>query len=279
MQITIPFIRKNPILQAEFRYQRFVIERGRVGRIWIVLAALLLIPGLITSIVYSGFALANLSFIRTPTWLEPFNSLLNLGNATLLIISLSVYPVVTLITLGLASNSIRREKIGQTWDVLRLTDVDANQLVFGKWWASLRALLGDHIMVTLLRIGLIAYYLVALLPILRAQAGMEPLNNTVALLWMAPLAIVYSVMDAALTTSFGVIATIPDDEIGAIAGGVTIVGRIFMSVFAVGLLVVVCWQLRTSMLAAFALSLAGIGIYALLLLASLFVARWLVRTV
>lgn len=279
MQLSPVFTRQNPILQAEFRHQRFVIERGRVGRIWILLAALLLIPGLLTTIVYSAFALANLAFVDIPDWLAPAQPLMDFANTVLLIISLSTYPVVTLITLGLASNSIRREKIGQTWDVLRLTDINGNQLIFGKWWASLRALLGDHIMVTVLRIGLIAYYLVFLLPFLRAADGLPILNNTLTFTWMALIAVIYGVLDAALTASLGVIATIPDDEIGAVTGSFTIVGRIFLSIFAAVLLVIVFLQLRTSALAALLLSLGGIAVYVGLLLASLLVARWLVRNV
>lgn len=277
MQVQTIFSRRNPILQAEFRYQRFVIERGRVGRIWILLAALLLIPGLVTALVYSGFALAGLRFITIPTWLAPFQSLIDVGTTVLIIIGLAVYPVVTLITLGLASNSIRREKVGQTWDVLRLTDVDGNQLVFGKWWASLRALVGDHIMVTLLRIGLIAYYLVFILPALSAAQGGPPLNNTLVFCWLAVFAVIYGVLDAALTAAFGVIATIPDDELGAVTGSITIVGRIFMALFAMGLLAFVLWQLRISLLAALLPAFSGLFVYGALLLLALFIARWLIR--
>ena len=38
-------------------------------------------------------------------------------------------------TLALASDTVLREKSVGTWDTLILTDVDARQLVLGKWWA------------------------------------------------------------------------------------------------------------------------------------------------
>ena len=75
------------------------------------------------------------------------------------IMTVAMYPVVTLITFALSANSVRREKTGHTWDYLRLTELDPQQIVIGKWWASLRALNGDHGMVMVLRLGVSVVFL------------------------------------------------------------------------------------------------------------------------
>src|SRR6185312_1237435 len=71
--------------------------------------------------------------------------------ALLLTMMIAMSVVVTFVNMALASNSIGREKEGKTWDTLRLTDVGAERIVLGKWWASLRALNGDYVMVAILR--------------------------------------------------------------------------------------------------------------------------------
>ena len=40
----------------------------------------------------------------------------------------------------LASSTIAREKRGLTWESLLLTGVDARQIIYGKWWATMRTL-------------------------------------------------------------------------------------------------------------------------------------------
>ena len=66
---------------------------------------------------------------------------------SLLVMNLALYVVVTLVTLALAASSISREQAAHTWDHLLLTNMTARQIVQGKWWATLRALWGDHLMV------------------------------------------------------------------------------------------------------------------------------------
>lgn len=280
---TTIFSRRNPILRAEFHYQRFVIQRGRNGTFWIVLAALLVIPAIIGALVFSAFALAgiNLNITALPPWAASIEVLLQLLFVALLVVNLSLYPVVTLITLGLSSNSIRREKVGHTWDVLRLTDIDGNALVFGKWWASLRALLGDQVMVTVLRMGLIASYLVFALPWFTTQAGYlaAPTNTTALFLALFPFTLAYGVLDSALTAAFGVLATIPDDAEGAIVGGIAIVGRIFVSGMAGALLLYVMYQLAFSVMVAFAAAFAGLLLWMALVWLTLWTARRLIQGV
>ena len=137
----------NPVLSSEFRYQRFVIERSRSGRFWIFLAILLVAPSLLISLVYSTGLLSNL--FPVVEWHQiPDTWHLNMLYV-LIVANVSMYAVVTLVTIGLSSSSIRREKVKHTWSLLRLTNVSSTEIVLGKWWASIRALNGDQAMVFL----------------------------------------------------------------------------------------------------------------------------------
>jgi hypothetical protein len=69
----------------------------------------------------------------------------------------ALYIVVTLVSLALAASSIGRELESHTWDNLLLTNMTARQIVQGKWWASLRTLWGDQLMVLILRLGFVAW--------------------------------------------------------------------------------------------------------------------------
>ncbi|HRF99264.1 MAG TPA: hypothetical protein PLZ51_28825, partial [Aggregatilineales bacterium] len=71
---------------------------------------------------------------------------------------------------------ITRERKGQTWDVLVLTNVDARQIVLGKWWASLVALWGDHAMIGFLRVGLVCGAVVSLEPFYGTKLAPAPLG-------------------------------------------------------------------------------------------------------
>jgi len=201
----------NPIVRAEFKHQRFVIERGRVGWVWIALAALLVVPSLVASLGYIGAILLD---YQAYEFLNNWQS-----NITLMLVvaNMSMYPVVTLMTIGLARNSISREKDKHTWGILRLTNIQNRQLIDGKWWASLWALNGDHGMVNLLRVGLLATYLVTAMPVLHAQnLGIIAPYRLYFLIFM-PLFIIHGLLDAALSAIIGIIAAIPDEEWGTVA--------------------------------------------------------------
>lgn len=215
---------QNPIVRAEFRHQRFVIERGRVGRLWILLAAALVIPSLLAAIFYTGVGLISV--------VQPDVALMFVDSSTLIIVllvvmAISLYAVVTLITLALSANSIRREKDGHTWDHLRLTDLSARQIVWGKWWASLWALNGDHLMVAVLRVGVVAYATLYLLPWFAAGRGF----GTVAFANYIPalilVTLIYSAFDAALTAAMGILAAVPDETAGTISASFILSLRAF----------------------------------------------------
>ena len=234
MQRTLPSPFRTIIAQAEFRHQRYVIESSRSSRGWILLAVLLLAPGLLMSLVAFGFALFGIDpadVIAGPSSLG--NDLLSMlgtaGMVSLVTMNFALYPVVLLITLGLSANSITREKTAHTWELLLLTNIDSRQLVWGKWWASLRALWGDHMMLAILRIGWVA--------LLIAQAGDAlpdgalgiPARLEHLMVWTL-LLVAYTTLDAAFTAALGVavpLSNLPNTLTGAIVLGVRVFGVVF----------------------------------------------------
>lgn len=200
---------QHPITRAELNYQGHLIETSRAGAVWIWMAAILLIPAAVISIVFFVGALLN-QFI--PGGVHPFSDDLaahlgNLGAVHLLAMNLALYLVLTMITLGLASNSISREKRGKTWENLLLTGVSARHIVWGKWWATLWALWGDHAMASVLRLGVVAW----LVYLMGSEALYQPIIPFLPIVLSyivvgALLLMLYAIVDAALTAALGILA-------------------------------------------------------------------------
>lgn len=197
----------NPIVDAEFRHQRFVIQRGRVGLIWIALAALMVVPALLTSIAYTVAAFMMPVFPDARRVLEIANDGFTAG-LLIAIMNVAMYPVVTLVTFGLAANSINREKSGKTWDNLRLTRLEPRQIVVGKWWASVRALNGDHVMITTLRFGVASAVVMIFHNIIVTPFGIAPQWTILPILLV--ITIVYGLLDAALSAALGIAGAMVD---------------------------------------------------------------------
>ncbi|MCU0511400.1 MAG: hypothetical protein MUE40_02405 [Anaerolineae bacterium] len=280
----------NPVLRAEFHYQRFVIQQGRVGRLWIVLAAALVIPALLLALLFTGAGLAA-PHVPAALALLPYMdnpNLLTLALALLLTMMIALYLVVTLILLGLSAGSISREKQHGTWDALRLTDVGAGRIILGKWWASLRALDGDLLMMTVLRVGFVSLYLGSLAPaltVLEAAAlgsistldMARPPTATAALPLLILLTLVYGALDAGLTAALGLLAALPEAAAGSVVGTLAVGLRFVGTLAAAGWMLHSLETLRRGDAAGLlALSLAGGAVYAVLLLATLWLARRLV---
>jgi hypothetical protein len=120
--------------------------------------------------------------------------------------NLDMYLVVTMITLALASISISREKRGKTWDNLLLTGVDARQIVWGKWWATLAALWGDHAVAALLRLGIVAWGVYVMGDEALYQPIIPFLPTVLSYIVAGALLLVgYAVVDAALTAALGLL--------------------------------------------------------------------------
>lgn len=147
---------KNKIAQAEFRHQRFIIENNRSNPMVIVLAAIILMPGLLLSLI--AFLLAFLGLQDVGQWdvlNTPIVSLVVRGFfLSNVVMNIALYFVLMMVGIALAYNSISREYSRLTWDVLCMTNVSARYVILGKWWASFVALWGDHMMLAVLRVGL-----------------------------------------------------------------------------------------------------------------------------
>lgn len=198
----------SPITRAEFRHQRYVLQTTRSGWVWIGLALLMLVPALLGSLYYVVLSLFSLPLTDTtgnPT-LEGFLTMLTV---LMLVMNVAQYLVVTLVTLGLSARSITREKENRTWETLLLTDIDARTLVWGKWWASLQAVWGDHAMIGLLRVGFVGWVIVAFQ--LVWPAPLFGLSTGIAyFLPVALIALALTAVDAGFTAALGVIAPLSD---------------------------------------------------------------------
>lgn len=148
----------NPVGLAEYKHQQYVINNSRSGWLWIALAVIMLVPGLITAILttlytlFGGYPTPNLTldYITTVPQALEF-----IGWLSMIIMNVALYFVLVLIAFGLSLNSVTREKENHTWQLLLLTNINAYQLVRGKWWASVMALRGDYVFLTILRLGMI----------------------------------------------------------------------------------------------------------------------------
>lgn len=262
----------NPVVDAEFHHQRFVIQRGRVGLIWIILAGVMVLPALLISLGYTIAA-----------FLSPIvpqaSDILSLSAGTmpsalwLAIMTVAMYPVVMLVTFGLSANSVRREKSGHTWDYLRLTELDAQQIVIGKWWASLRALNGDHGMVMVLRFGFSAAFVMFLSDMIITPFGLPAEWTLLPLLLI--ITAIYGFLDAGLTAALGIVGAMID------VGGPTFPFilfsvRVFTALVALGLWLGTLFIIPMGILFVLLLSVLGFVSYALVIGLILRVAQHLV---
>lgn len=146
---------QNPIAIAEFNHLRrvdaathFIIQRLRqFGFIILMLLSL-------------GALVMSFYLIITDTRPGQLLSQPTLGRVTSTlafwtITAIATVHVVTITrTLGMAADSVRREKLVGTWDNLLLTNVNARQLVLGKWWAVVCKVWKDYVRLAALRVGI-----------------------------------------------------------------------------------------------------------------------------
>ena len=221
------------IASLEFRYQKYVIKTSRSGRIWIVMAVFLLAPAIITSLALWFIGLTG----RSPTAILNERHLLltghttlteqglRLGMVTFVTMNIALYLVVTLVALALSANSVTREKLNKTWDLLILTNVDAQEMVWGKWWASLKALAGDYGMVGLLRFGVAGGIVAANTPHLSPLPLGAPVEVGHLLLMTLSLGL-FTAIDAALTAALGIAGALAEAP-GSVTNTLVVSARVF----------------------------------------------------
>jgi ABC-type Na+ efflux pump permease subunit len=207
----------HPVYRAERDHQWAVMEKSRSGWLWVLLAMIMLLPALLTSlyIFFStmlwGRSINVLPSPETADWLPDLQLLM-------VVMNVALYFVIALVSAALANSSVEREKQGNTWDLLRLTGVSARDLVWGKWLASLRVIRTDYVILALLRVGWAVWFAAGFRP--QFPAGTLPASTSVALLVL--LALVFTLVDAAFNTalSVAIALTEPSGRTGAIGLGV-----------------------------------------------------------
>lgn len=220
---------QGPVARAELKHQSDVMENTRAGIVWIWLAYILLYPAIAISI---GIFLGALLNYITPFTLIPGDqglTILTAATTHLIGMNAALYMVVTLVTLGLAAQSITREKQGKTWDMLLLTGVDARQIIYGKWWATVRVMWKDHALLYLLRLGMIAWLVQVTNQEFFFRPGFLSIQpHMLFLILGAAQVALYSVLDAMLTAAIGQLIPLIDFNTGALAAA-AFVGRVLLS--------------------------------------------------
>ena len=253
----------NPVMKAELRHQRRVITTSRSGWFWIVLAMLMLAPALLAAIVMIAAALLGVDPqpIFAP---QPLATIGEISVVSLLVMNLALYVVVTLVTLALAASSVSREQQAHTWDHLLLTNMTARQIVQGKWWATLRALWGDHLMVLILRLGAVTW-----VDFMGSDPDLpNPSKTLVGLLVITA----FTVADSALTVIMGILPPVSgrNPVVLAVVLGLRLIisiGIVVLS-FGVGLLV---HEWNPALVAAV---MVGMVVYVVLTIGMLRFAEW-----
>jgi hypothetical protein len=151
IQITRPSFTRSPIMRAELAYQRRGV-RQRAWRRWLGRAVVLLAVTL--ALILYGGEIAGSLLGRDPT---PVSETLGAGVALLLAYTTGLHFILMFRALAQGANSIAREKMGKTWDMLVLTGIDARQIVWGKWWATVRRLWRHYTLLALLRACVITW--------------------------------------------------------------------------------------------------------------------------
>ena len=261
----VPLIRSpsihNPVTRAELQHQRYLIANGRSGNLWISLAGLMLIPALLISLALTVGALLNPFVPLVPAIRSLLGGSQGIVFFLMYLMNVVLYPVVTLVMLALSLHSISREKVGNTWDTLRLTNMDARQIVLGKWWASLRSMGGDQVMVALLRFGVSAEIILLLKPLLPATA-LPP--ELIYMPLLIGITIGYTVLDAALTAALGILAGVPE-QANLVVVPVVIGLRVVITVCALGLTILTFVSMLGGGILYLALTLVGWIIFGLLI--------------
>ncbi len=268
----------NPVLTAELHHQWYILEKSRSGRGWIAIAVLMLVPAILASLVYFIGGVIGWSDIPTIPQLDRglLHQVFTIGLLLMITMNVALYVVVILITLGLSAASITREKTGKTWESLLLTNIDSRRIVLGKWWASMLALWGDHLMIGLLRLGMVAWVIVAF----AQNRGLPdaPFGLSIGLGYVLPLVIIaslYTFLDATFTAAIGV--AIPLSEwSGTVVAAVVLAVRLTATAAAVWWFWGLIGLIRTyGGVAYLPFALAGLGVCVFVTIAMLRLAMFM----
>lgn len=144
---------ENPVARRELAYQQHSIERRQQLRLKAAFR-LVYYPALALGMLvfWSEFGAA-LSPEDTPSAAAVLQTVIIFT----LVVAVLMQLYLLLQTLLRAAASIAREKEAGTWDDLLMTGTDARRLVIGKWWATLRGLLGGYLLLIPLRASVVVW--------------------------------------------------------------------------------------------------------------------------
>ncbi|MCB9454424.1 MAG: hypothetical protein H6671_00390 [Anaerolineaceae bacterium] len=152
MALRLPTFTHSAIMYAECRFQeRNAAQPGRLRR-WLGRGVMNLT--LVISLVLFGGEIAGALLYRDPT---PISDAFGPLTAFAAAVVMTLHFVLMFQTLSLSANSIAREKLKQTWEVLILTGIDARTVVLGKWWATVRRMGRQYLLLGLLRACIIGW--------------------------------------------------------------------------------------------------------------------------
>lgn len=265
MELNWVWLSKNIIAQAEFRHQRFIIESNRSNPLVILMASLILMPGILLSVVAFFLALFGFRDVVHWEWLNtPIPSLLvQLFFMSTVVMNIALYFVLMMIGIALAYNSISREYTRRTWDVLCMTNVSARYVVLGKWWASFVALWGDHMMLVILRVGL------ACIAVLLTPHDI----NFLVVLSIAVILVIFTLVDVGFTIALAIASALSGKKT-AISSALVLGIRFFGIFIASGIYFLMLALIMQNRIGEFYVTSLGlIGLFSLLTAFTLWLAE------
>lgn len=146
-----PAITHGPVARAEALYQGRRAPAARWRR-WLSRALSLL--GLALAGILFGAEFAGSLLQRDA---GTVGAALGFAPEALMLFTLALHFGLMARTLSRSAHSITREQHGRTWDMLVLTGQDARQIVLGKWWATVRGLAADYLVLGALRAAVIVW--------------------------------------------------------------------------------------------------------------------------
>jgi hypothetical protein len=220
------FDARRPVMQAELTYQRRSSAARRPRRLlrrilawpWKILLALAIMSAVILLVVEPFAAAIGYDVARLPAEMHPLASvvLFFIPIVSLIPLTLLIHFRTQLRTLAFASNTISREKRGGTWDILLLTPISAHQIVRGKWWATVRHVWREYLLLALLRAGSILWvtleagrYIIYSYPTYRIEIRphyYEP--HPLFMLFGVVLIVAFTLLNLLYTSAFGTLGSV-----------------------------------------------------------------------
>lgn len=155
----------SALAQAEYLHQQRSIDNRR-HRWWVALPGQLIMTMSIFSValifmLILGEALGVLHLRAIPAnfQITVLIILIVIPGFTLLPTVLVLHFALMLRTLLWTANSVPREKVTGTWDLLLLTGTSGSNIVYNKWWATVRRAFPSYVRLALMRAAVVLWFL------------------------------------------------------------------------------------------------------------------------